>query len=514
MAVAQPGTLTLQRKPERAGDLVRRVAMRTRTPLRIDPELADRVVLVRIERVPRGAAADAVAELLGGELVTAGDGVDVIRPKWKAALLRKLEERPQKEQTAARRIDLAWLRAVTGLGFFVDPQAPLPSAELDPAGLKTREILDHLAEKSQLAWDLRWGVVFFAGRARLDALPVALRLDGLPEKKGALPFRATPSKAAAGYLKALYGVGIDVAAEVDTKVTAQVNGVTLAQALAMITLPHGLEAVRERGRISIRKARTVSFDVRDRPLREVVEKAFDGLPVEVDPRYAGKKVTARSAARPVAQALEALAQGVGGRAFRRPSGAWAIVPAWKRSLLIKLEREAAVKLDTIDPAALRPLLREISRRCGVPVVLDPDVRSPPDVEIHVEDVSGAQALALLTDPGELAWDLRWGAVFVATPERLAELPAVHPLRDKGLPAREIDLPFDDTPLTLAFQFVKAASGVTVEPAKGHADEVGAFDVTLIVSQVEVADALALMLLPLGFTADVEDGKVLVRWRDP
>jgi len=215
------------------------------------------------------------------------------------------------------------------------------------------------------------------------------------------------------------------------------------------------------------------------------------LKIDVDLRG----LTAPQAIERVAKAFDCEAQDLGKKR-------WRIAPAWQLAIRKKLENDKMTKLDVRDKP-LGELLEFVRAASGLPIHLDRTVDSKRRITMQIADTNYGSVLALLTEPQELKWELRYGVIYIAPPDRLKQMPLLPP-RIKGLEKRRIKgIQFEQTPLTVLADYMTALTGVRTIVARG----VGARTVSINVSGVTVEQAFALMLYPWNMTASRSDGVI-------
>lgn len=241
---------------------------------------------------------------------------------------------------------------------------------------------------------------------------------------------------------------------------------------------------------------------------EVIAKTA-GVKVALDPEYAGAKITVEMKNVAVGEALAGIAKQLGAVVHEGKR----ILPAWKRDMLVKLEKTRVKNVDwKARDITFSGALQYARSVTGLNIALDPKLgrRTDTEIEMHVDGVSARSLLDLLCEPAGVGWDLRYGVVFVAPKERLKALPAVTPWKDEALPKKRVDLPFDGTKLRLALDYLAAATGEKFKVDPAAEDAVRSIEVTLVAGRIRVSDALAVLLVPHGLTlARDKDGAVVV-----
>jgi type II secretory pathway component GspD/PulD (secretin) len=231
---------------------------------------------------------------------------------------------------------------------------------------------------------------------------------------------------------------------------------------------------------------------------------YSGTTIDLDPLYAHRRIDLALDNASLEAALKEVAAKLGAKVGRLPAGGFRIVPPWKAAFFEKLQNRK-IAIDHPAPLPIASILSGVAKRAGVPAVLDPALRTNRTGELHVKDVTAAQALDLLTAPNELGWDLRYGVVFIATPARLKALPAVAAFASAALPKRSVKLACVDASLSEGLRQLQAAGGPTITIDLEAVKAVEAAKVTCAVKGLANYHALALMLLPHGLSAIVEEG---------
>jgi hypothetical protein len=161
----------------------------------------------------------------------------------------------------------------------------------------------------------------------------------------------------------------------------------------------------------------------------------------------------------------------------------------------------AAQMSALGATDLADAIARMSEAAQVPIVLDgPSVPAP---EIPAGNV--AEALDRIATACNVAWEVRWGVVYVATRERLDRIPAAAP-EPKGdapeppeavglrteLARRRVDIDCRGLPLDQAIAQVSDWLGFSVrwDPRVDRRQPV-----TIVAGSIRGRDALSLLLLP-------------------
>lgn len=272
--------------------------------------------------------------------------------------------------------------------------------------------------------------------------------------------------------------------------------------------------------------KTFTLDLADRTLADAAADLAkqSGVPIVVDTELADRKLTGKIEALPLADAVARLAKTAGMEVEAVEwGGGWRLrLRDWRDR--VKARLEARVNVNFTD-TRLADALGFLRNYADIAVVLDPAVRKEKSedellVNLQAEDVTVKNVLGLLTLTKGLAWDVRWGGVFVSTEARLKSLPkdALPPaaadapewetkLRERL--AGPVSFSFADATVPQALEFLRTLKGVNIVLSPDAKEAAERVPVTLEVSGVQTADALALLLYPNGFTFRLKSEVVLV-----
>jgi len=178
----------------------------------------------------------------------------------------------------------------------------------------------------------------------------------------------------------------------------------------------------------------------------------------------------------------------------------------------------------LDETPLPDALGTLAKATGFAFVIDPHVFAERDdseleINLRIHGIRARDGLELATQCLGLAWDLRWGVVFVSTGERLEALPGYGmsppPTGDRPewetkmrtkLATERASISFAATPLPKALKLFCTAKGLELT-TEGTipTDSVG-----FTVSNLTLRQILDLMLVPRGCTYDVTKKGVIVK----
>ncbi len=240
--------------------------------------------------------------------------------------------------------------------------------------------------------------------------------------------------------------------------------------------------------------RIVSLDATDLPLSQVVA----------------------ALAKAAGDDVEAVAEANGWR-FRKK-----VPRPWTEVLEERLAKRLSLDLtDTPLPEALA----FVAESCGAGIVLDPAWSSgrtgaEQTVTMSVEDATAKDAVALLAVTKGLSMEPRWGVMLLATAERLAAVPKdLLPPPAGDAPKAEIDLraalqtpvnaAFEGCPLPDALAFFGALKDLSIGMSEAAKSAAARDEVNLRASGLSLEHALAIVLLPRGYRAEIREGALLV-----
>jgi len=525
LAACDPKTLTYEAADAPLSKVAAVVNARLDVRLELAAGAGDRKVTVRFEGATAPQVLRKLRDVTRLPLQRLGEGRYRLGRDWRAELRERLAKTTLSLDARDRDVRdvLATLTRITReaspapdtwIDFVYDPARKAgPGLAVEADRVSIEQFLDLLAEREDLAWDVRYGVVFVAPPARMQALPRASPDLALPDRRIELPFEKTRVDQALRYFTAASGVPVTVApgakdAVAAEWVTVQAARARLPDALALMLFPAGLTAELVEGEVRVRTAvKRFTYAASEVPLSKVAEIVNARLDVrlELGEGAGDTRVTVRFEGATAPQVLRKLRDVTRLPLQRLGEGRYRLGRDWRAELRARLkEKKVTMAIRGRDLGEALRFLRTVS---GANFVLDAAAPRA-KIEIQTGAITVEQALNLMTEANGLAWDLRWGVVFVSTPKRLKALPRDPPLG--GLGGRRISLPFERTPLPKALGYLNAASGLAVSVDVAAKDDVEATEVTVQVSDTEPADALALMLLPAGFTAERKDGRIVVR----
>jgi len=173
---------------------------------------------------------------------------------------------------------------------------------------------------------------------------------------------------------------------------------------------------------------------------------------------------------------------------------------------------------------LRDALAFLAQTTKVHIVIDPAAKADAKkLTANLKEVTARSALSILTSTVGLAWDERWGGVFVATKKRLEALskdrlpqPAAGEEKEEDLalrrrlPRLQVIFNFAETPVTECLNLIGNYLKLNIILDDSLLAEAERSLFNGAVSGISFGDALALILVPRGLTADIRHGIVFVR----
>jgi hypothetical protein len=264
----------------------------------------------------------------------------------------------------------------------------------------------------------------------------------------------------------------------------------------------------------------VTLKVKDTPLLAVAKEIAkqSKLAVVVDPEQAKAKITVTLEGVPARKALARVATLAHTQVVRLASSA-----VWiGRSLEVWEKRiQATLVLTTLrvnfKDKHLTKAFEFIKFETDVPIALDPEVKRTRESDtlvltLKVEKVRGRELLDLMAQSLDLAWDVRYGVVFVSTRKRLASLPrlGMDPARDgrmkdweailrRRLSAERVFIDFRGSSPESALRYLSKTRSVPIvieDDIKTALKE--AAMVIQKVEDISLQQALDLVLVPRGF----------------
>lgn len=253
----------------------------------------------------------------------------------------------------------------------------------------------------------------------------------------------------------------------------------------------------------------LTFDYRDVPAKKAVEviATYSGAKITLDAEFDQAKLTLKVKGVALDSCLEMIAIAVDGKLFR-DGETYSIVPKWKHRLLKTLHRAERITYDFKNESTGR-ILGVIATYSGLPMVIDPELPDP-IATVHVSNRTIAAALDKTLKPNAAGYDLRYGAVFIATQERLANLPKRLPIPiPQRLQAERFTFSLEAESATRILDVVARKSGLALEIGKQIRPALEKKNVTLQLIGVRLDHILAAVLAPAGADAKIKDGKLIV-----
>ena len=218
------GPETARKMLEKAGGLRMQIA----------PQAAEWNINLRLIGVPTHQALTDVAKKFRCELRLVGKKRWHLAPAWQFRILDRLDK---KMSVALEGNALDAIAAAAGVNITLDRTVSEPPVLKRATKKKSyRSLLDAVCKKAKLSWDLRYGVLYVAGKARLEALPVLTPRWSNPEQRAKL---VSPALKNVALRKAELPVVVPDEFG-DRVITAQARNITTAQALALALYPAGL----------------------------------------------------------------------------------------------------------------------------------------------------------------------------------------------------------------------------------------------------------------------------------
>jgi len=375
--------------------------------------------------------------------------------------------------------------------------------ERDNASL--RAVLRLVAERTGLVW-ARVGAVHVLGRPEDIALvrgrSAWRKIEGLDATLDVDLDDGDVSDVAARIHEA---TGLEVTAEeCAATFTLEAKDIAVADLLTLV-LPEGWSVRRRRGRIQLRAPARLTFDYENEPATKVVTvvATYVQRPIQLDGELAKRHPTLKLVGVAWPEGLHRIAKSIGGVARPRADGSWRVAPAWKFDVERLLERKVSAD---VRGRGLGTTLRALAG--PLPIALDAGLEDR-EVRVQAVDLTLERVLAVVTQPEDLAWDVRWGGVLLATPARLAALPIAP--RFRGVPDKTVKVAFLKMPLPQTRKYLENATGVRFVIAPEAADAFEAGRVT-VSGKLALRHVLAAMLVPYDLTAKAVDGEIRVEPR--
>ncbi len=174
----------------------------------------------------------------------------------------------------------------------------------------------------------------------------------------------------------------------------------------------------------------ITLDVKDKPLRAVARDIAkqSKLAVIVGPLRADARITLTLEGVPVKQALARVASAARAQVVKLTSKAVWIgrnLEVWEKRLHASLVL-TRLKVDFKDRHIVKAL-RFVAGEMGTTIALDPEVsrtrkRNTLMLTLKAADIPSRDLFDRVAASLDLAWDVRYGVVFLSTKERLASLP--------------------------------------------------------------------------------------------
>ncbi|MHC4958668.1 MAG: hypothetical protein ACYTGN_09845 [Planctomycetota bacterium] len=228
-----------------------------------------------------------------------------------------------------------------------------------------------------------------------------------------------------------------------------------------------------------------------------VFETYCGAKIELDPHYKARRISLKLNNATLPAALQTIANDLGAVVVTKAADHYELLPVWKRDLRAKLDSTEVPNLQqAMGLATLRETLVLVGNVARVNIVVDPALDLGKNtMDLMVTGVSLRQLLDLVTAPNELAYELRYGVVFVARPARLKQLP----LR-LGVPTpgdKRITAEFKGVTLDKALAEIAKQADLAIEPPAPLPDT----KLKLAFRGLTADQALAVLTLPLGLKVE-------------
>ncbi len=397
---------------------------------------------------------------------------------------------------------------VTGSNVYVQPAVAEQKLRMDLATIKgsLREVLNVVAAQARLTWKVTAGAIVIGSRE--DIAHIERRVARI-KTFGHAAFERTVNveleAATIGELVAVLKAATEVELtgdKLETEITLKVRDMAVADILALVLPAEWRVMEKRRGGFHLAAPERLTFDYKNQPARKVVEVigTFIRRKVVLDGEFGGEVVSLKLMKVEWPEGLRRLARVLGAEARPTVDGSWRIARAWRFAVEKGL-------LSKVTIAAQGRTLGEILLAGSpVPIALDSGLASRV-IDLKVKNVTFAQALTLATEPQGLAWDIRWGVVFVTTPKRMNTLRRF-PILPK-LPKKDLRLPFHNTSLPRARDYLAAATGmkIVIDAKAKEAFEAG--EITLK-GEVDLRHALTVFTQPHGLRVITERGALVIQ----
>ena len=234
------------------------------------------------------------------------------------------------------------------------------------------------------------------------------------------------------------------------------------------------------------------------------------LRVEFAPQAAARRANVKLINVPTVSGMKTIAEHFGCQVRFLGKRRWRVAPAWQFAVLDKIELRRDTPLN-VKKMPIEEFLETVRTETGVDITLDPRVDRESTVTLRASKISCRKVLDRLVKALRLAWELRYGVLYIAEREHFDRMPVLPPqLETPAL--RNLRMPVDSEGVALAEvapQLEKLMSIPFIVP-----EGMKARTVTAHAKDVTLEQALALLLYPLGWTAEEKDGAVHMKELPP
>ena len=252
----------------------------------------------------------------------------------------------------------------------------------------------------------------------------------------------------------------------------------------------------------------LDYEAKDVALGEVVKRlnAFYGFTLELGDVSAAKRITIKLERATGPQALRKLEDVTGVKLTRVAAGHYRLgddrAAAIRKAMNSK---KVSFSIRGRPISEIAPLLNQSS---NVGFTVDRPAMGR-KIDITMNDVTLQQALDLMTEPNGLAYDVRCGIVCIATPDRLPRFPAKPPFTLKKA-GKSFGITLNGITLHAALKTLSAGSGLKVRLDETIPPKFRDRPVTLHATKTTLADALAILVVPMGLTVVETDEGLVVK----
>ena len=249
LLAAAAAAFIIEVKDTLARQVVVELGLTSRADIRLDIAFRDKRITLKTKDLPIGSCLERLAESCGGKLFVHARDFHIV-PAWKHTLLSALYEKKitlgYENESASKLVQVIATHGALDLA--IDPAFVDFKARIVVQDMLLGQALDTILAQGKAAYDLRYGVVFVAGRKRLATLRKLVPIPGaqsLPDKPLRIQLTGSPLAILEQATKQL-GLALEIEGERRAlgagTTTVQTKRVTLAQLLACVLTPTGLKA--------------------------------------------------------------------------------------------------------------------------------------------------------------------------------------------------------------------------------------------------------------------------------